>query len=985
MRALEGAAAARTPLRPAERPAQIPLSPAQWRLWFLNQMEGPSPTYNIPYALRLSGRLDEDALRAALDDVVARHESLRTLFPDEGGDPRQHIVPADRARVTVTAVHTTEDGLAAALTAAGREGFDLAAELPLRVHLLRTGATECVLLLNLHHIAGDGWSMAPLARDLMTAYEARCAGGAPEWAPLPVQYADYALWQRELLGHESDPGSELSRQLGHWRERLAELPAEIALPTDRPRPPVAGYDGALVRFRVSEELHAGLASLARESSATLFMVVQAGLAALLSRLGAGPDVAVGSPVAGRTDEALDDLVGFFVNTLVLRTDVSGDPSFRELLGRVRESDLAAYAHQDVPFERLVEVLNPQRSLSRNPLVQVMLALQNMPRTETALPGLRVRPEPLDVGISKFDLSFHLRESLGADGTEGGIDGVLEYSTDLFDHATVRALADRLVAVLRQAVADPDRPVGAVDLLSPAEYSRLEQWNDTAAGPVDATLPELLEAQTARTPDAVAVRHAGTDTRYAELNARANQLARHLVDAGVGGEDLVGIAMPRTPELLVAVWAVLKAGAAYVPLDLDYPAQRLTLMLDDAAPAYVLTTRDGAARLPDAARRITLDDPGVREAVAAYPDGDLGDGERVRPLTPDNAAYAIFTSGSTGRPKAVVVPQRNVADLAAWAEGEFGADGLAAVTATTSLSFDVSVFELFSPLLCGGRVDLEDDVLALAGGDASRVSGMLSTVPSAMAALLADPELPLRPHTLLYAGEALTAGLVRDTRAALPGCRVLNVYGPTEATVYATMAEPSPDDPAQPAIGNPLRNVTAHILDANLRPLPPGSPGELYLAGELHLARGYLNRPGLTAERFVASPFGPPGSRMYRTGDLARQRADGSVEYLGRSDDQVKIRGFRIEPREIETALTALPTVRECLVTSLRDHEGEQRLAAYVVPASSGGVTADELRDVAVDALPGHLVPSAFVVLERLPLTVNGKLDRAALPVPEFSG
>ncbi|WP_218835532.1 non-ribosomal peptide synthetase [Streptomyces sp. SA15] len=988
VRHLDAATTARPPLRPADRTGgEVPLSFAQWRLWFLDQVEGAGPTYNIPYAMRLSGHLDVDALRAALDDVVARHEVLRTVFPQHDGRPRQHILAPDTAHVPFTLEHTTEDDLPAALTAAGRQGFDLAADLPVRARLLRTAPTEAVLLLTVHHIAGDGWSMAPLARDLMTAYRARTAGRAPEWTQLPVQYADYALWQHRLLGQEDDPHSELARQLDHWRRTLADLPDEITLPADRPRPPVAGYDGALIRFRLDEELHRGLVGLARDASATLFMVVQAGLVALLSRLGAGDDIAVGSPVAGRTDEALDDLVGFFVNTLVLRTDVSGDPSFRELLGRVREGDLAAYAHQDVPFERLVEVLNPARSLSRNPLVQVMLALQNMPRAELGLPGLRVRPEPLDIGVSKFDLSFHLRESRGPDGTPQGVDGVLEYSTDLFDHDTAQALADRLVRALRELVAHPDQPVSAADLLAPREHHALQRWNDTAAPARPGTLPDHFQAQVTRTPHATALRHAGTDLAYRELNARANRLARHLVAAGVGAEDLVGLALPRTPDLVVAVLAVLKAGAAYLPLDPDHPAPRVALMLDDAAAALVLTTRETATALPHGHRRTVLDDPDVQAALARHSDADLTDADRVRPLYPDNAAYALFTSGSTGRPKAVVVPHRNVVDLAAWAVGEVGPAELASVAATTSLGFDVSAFELFAPLLGGGRVDLADDVLALAR-DGDCATGLLSTVPSAMAALLADPATPpraLRPRTLLYAGEALTARLVHDTRAAFPGCRILNVYGPTEATVYATRAVLDPDDDTEPTIGSPLRNITAHILDRALRPLPPGSTGELYLAGDLHLARGYLGRGTLTAERFVAHPYGPPGSRMYRTGDLARWTADGRIEYLGRSDDQVKIRGVRVEPREIEAALAALPSVRHCAVTAHDDPDGGRRLVAHVVPRDPGTLTPDDVRARAVEVLPASVVPAAFVVLERLPLTVNGKLDRAALPVPEFSG
>jgi hypothetical protein len=609
---LVGERVSRVPLVPGPRPEPVPLSFAQRRLWFLNRLTGSAGDYNVPVGLRIGGELDTGALHRAIADVVARHETLRTVFPVRGDEPRQEILDPALACPAMPVTETGRGELAAALAAAGGAGFDLTRELPLRVRVFRLAPDEHVLLLVLHHIAGDGWSMAPLADDLSRAYGARVRGAAPAWAPLAVQYADYSSWQRAVLGGEDDPGSVIARQLEFWTGALDGVPQELALPADRARPPVASFRGGTVPFRVPAGLHGQLLGLARQQRASLFMVMHAALAVLLSRLGAGPDITIGSPIAGRTDEALDDLVGFFVNTLVLRTDLSGDPAFAELLDRVRETDLAAYAHQDVPFERLVEVLNPARSLARHPLFQVMLAFENGAEAVPVLDGLRVQAEQLPSDTAKFDLCVLLAERYGDDGAPAGLDGEIEYAADLFDPGTARDLAARLVRVLAAAAADPLVPIGAIELLTPGErHQLLAEWNGTAGGIPPVTLPGLFQAQVQRTPGATAVRDATTvpaaELSYAQLNARANQLARLLAQHGAGPERLVALALPRSADMITAVLAVLKTGAAYLPVDITYPPDRIAFMLTDAAPVITLTTATATA-LPPGTRPLLLDHP-----------------------------------------------------------------------------------------------------------------------------------------------------------------------------------------------------------------------------------------------------------------------------------------------------------------------------------------------------------------------------------------
>ncbi|MFI9051728.1 amino acid adenylation domain-containing protein [Streptomyces sp. NPDC053427] len=945
---LPHAGTARKALRAAkDRPETAPLSYAQRRLWFLHRLEGPSATYNMPMAIRLSGDLDRAALHTGLTDVLARHESLRTVFPEIDGVPQQKVLSLSEVRIELSVVPTTEEELPAKLADAAAQGFDLADGLPLRVTLFELSPTEHVLVLVLHHIAGDGWSLRPLSRDVAEAYAARVAGQLPEWSALPVQYVDYTLWQQDLLGREDDPQSAISRQVDYWKTTLANIPERLDVPVDRPRPAATTYRGDLLDIEMSAELHGRIVALARESGASVFMVLQAALAVLLKRLGAGTDIPLGSPIAGRMDEALDDLVGFFVNTLVLRTDVSGDPSFRELLERVRETDLAAYAHQDVPFEHLVEVLNPARSLSHHPLFQVMLALQNTPQGAFALPGLDSRIEPVGTGTSRFDLFFNLRERVSGAGTPLGLEGFVEFSTDLFDRGTVESLVERLVRVLEQAVAEPDLRVGAVELLSADERDRLlVEWNATGRDVVvPGVLSEAFETQVRATPDAPAVIFDAAELSYGELNERANRLARLLIARGAGPDHLVALAVPRSAEMIVAVLAVLKSGAAYLPLDVDYPAERLAFMVQDAKPVLLVSTKDVASGLPEGVARVLLDDPAVIGELAELPTADVTADERSGAVLPQSPAYVIYTSGSTGTPKGVVVAQESVADLLSWAVTTFADGQLSRVLAATSLSFDVSVFELFAPLVSGGSIEVVRDVLALLGRNWT--GSLISAVPSALAQVVGQPGLTIEANTVVLAGEALSAQAVADIRAAMPGCQIANIYGPTEATVYATAWFADTDDTTTPPIGRPITNGHAYVLDAGLQPMPIGVVGELYLAGA-GLARGYLNRPGLSAERFVANPFGGPGERMYRTGDLVRWNTAGELEYLGRADSQVKVRGFRIELGEVEAALAAHENVAQAAVIVREDRPGDQRIVAYVVPKADAAQSDDQVEGEQVE-------------------------------------
>ncbi|MCY8081864.1 non-ribosomal peptide synthetase DhbF [Bacillus inaquosorum] len=999
---LDQAQSARPALQRAERTERIPLSFAQRRLWFLHCLEGPSPTYNIPVAVRLSGELDQGVLQAALYDLVCRHESLRTIFPESQGTSYQHILDADQARPDLHVTEITEKELSERFAETVRYSFDLAAEPAFRAELFVIGPDEYVLLLLVHHIVGDGWSLTPLTRDLGAAYEARCHGKAPEWAPLAVQYADYAIWQQELLGSGDDPNSLIAGQLAFWKETLKNLPDQLELPTDYSRPAEPSHEGDAIHFRIEPELHKRLQQLARANRVSLFMVLQSGLAALLTRLGAGTDIPIGSPIAGRNDDALGDLVGLFINTLVLRTDTSGDPSFRELLDRVREVNLAAYENQDLPFERLVEVLNPARSRATHPLFQIMLAFQNTPDAELHLPDMESSLRIHSVGSAKFDLTLEISENRLADGTPNGLEGLLEYSTDLFKRETAQALADRLMRLLEAAESDPDQQIGNLDILAPEERSNMAtDWQNVSEKIPHASLPEQFEKQAALSPDAIAVVYEDQSLSYAELNERANRLARMLISEGVGPEQFVALALPRSLEMAVGLLAVLKAGAAYLPLDPDYPADRIAFMLEDAQPAFIMTNTKAAEHIPPAENvpKIVLDDPELSEKLNTYLAENPNNADRIQPLSPLNTAYVIYTSGSTGVPKGVMIPYQNVTRLFAATDHWFHFSSDDIWTMFHSYAFDFSVWEIWGPLLHGGRLVIVPHHVSRSPEAFLRLLvkegvTVLNQTPSAfyqfMQAEREQPDLgqALSLRCVIFGGEALELSRLEDWYNRHPENRpqLINMYGITETTVHVSYIELDRSIAALRAnslIGCGIPDLGVYVLDERLQPVPPGVAGELYVSGA-GLARGYLGRAGLTAERFIADPFGPPGTRMYRTGDVARLRADGSLDYVGRADHQVKIRGFRIELGEIEAALVQHSQLEDAAVIVREDQPGDKRLAAYVIPSSEETFDPAELRKYTAERLPDYMVPSAFVMMKELPLTPNGKLDRKALPAPDFA-
>ncbi|MFD8706499.1 amino acid adenylation domain-containing protein [Kitasatospora sp. NPDC059648] len=975
----------RPALTAGERPDLLPLSYAQQRLWFLDRLEGPSATYNLPWTLRLRGPLDRAALTAALTDVVERHESLRTVFPDRDGLPHQQVLPVGQAAVGLPVRELDESELISAAEEFATRSFDLANRPPIRATLLAAGPEDHLLVVVIHHIAGDGWSNGPLARDLSTAYAARLAGRAPAWTPLPVQYADYALWQRELLGEEGDQESVIARQIAYWKEQLAGLPEELQLPVETPRRATAGYRGDSVRFAVPAELHHRAVALARQSGASLFMVLQAALATLYGKLGAGEDIPLGTPIAGRTDDALDDLVGMFVNTLVLRTDLSGAPTFRELLERVKATDLAAYAHQDLPFEKLVDALGPERAPARNPLFQTLLALHNNASARLELPGVTAEAGAAELGVARLDLCFELAEVSGP-GAPGGLEGRLEYSTDLFSAAGAQRLADRLVHLLGVLVDQPDRPIGAAPLLLPGEQEELLALGAGAPARGDGQpLAALLEATADAHPDAVALEYADQRLDFAELHRRANRLARTLVAQGAAPDRLVAIALPRSVDLVVAALAVVKTGAAYLPIDPSYPADRIAGMAKDARPVLTVTLTGVAAAVPGLANGLLLllDDPATRALVDGQAPEHLRPAELAAPVRPEHGGYVIYTSGSTGRPKGVVVPRGALVNHLYDLIERVGLAPGRTLLAVTTFGFDIANLELFGPLLSGARLvlaphDTVRDPELLAELTLATGANVMQATPTLWHALVTARPDSLAGVHVMTGGEALSPALA----AALTGAaaKVSNLYGPTETTIYSVGVDLAPDHTGTPAIGRPLAGNQALLLDSALRPVPPGVVGELYLAGA-GLARGYLDRPGLTAERFTADPYGPPGSRMYRTGDLARWRPDGSIDYLGRIDHQVKIRGFRIELGEIEAVLTDHPLVERASVTDREDSPGERRLVAYLVPVGPEQPEPAALRAHLAAVLPEYMLPAAYVPLEALPLTPNGKVDRKALPAP----
>ncbi len=951
---------------------QAPLSFAQQRLWFLDRMEPGLPVYNIPIAFRLSGPLDAALLGRALHEIVRRHQVLSTSFPAEKGEPVQRIHPdPEFALATETLLDLPEtEREARALRRMSEEAvrpFDLANDLMLRATLFRVTPSEHFLLVVLHHIAADGWSLHILFRELSLLYQAFAAGENSPLPDLPIQYADFASWQREQLD-----GDALHALMDYWRNQLEGAPGVLDLPISQPRSHSQSHRGARFRLSLPRHLTQGLPALSRRQDATLFMTLLAAFNVLLHRYTQRDDILVGAPIAGRDRSEVEGLVGFFVNTLVLRTSLAGNPSFAELLRRVREVTPGAFSHQNLPFEKLVEMLQPERRIDRSPLVQILFALQNVPQVPLELPGIAVQPHELELDSAKFDLS------LGVEETPEGLALEAAYSTSLFQAEDIRRMLNHYITLLDGIVQDPDRPIGELPLLTPSERRQLLQdWSGASGAKVSSPLclHQLFEAQAARSPEALAIDFRGQQITYDELNRRANRLAHRLISRGAGPEQLIGIALERSLDLLVGILAILKSGSAYVPLDPRYPPARLAFMLEDAAVALLLTQSSLAGQWRDHSNKVVcVDDGQEQEALSPGPDDNP-----PNRAAPGNLAYVIYTSGSTGKPKGVAIEHRNAAAFLGWVHEVFPADQLQGVLFSTSICFDLSVFEMFAPLTSGGAVILVENFLELPNLSSRAPVTLVNTVPSAISELLRNTRLPSSVSTVNLAGERLTNELVRRIYQEPSVERVYDLYGPSEDTTYSTCALRSADGPY--TIGRPITGTQVYLLDEQLQPVPASVPGELYIGGS-GLARGYLNRPSLTAERFVPNPLPEAqGGRLYRTGDRCRWLPDGSLELLGRNDHQVKLRGFRIELGEIESAIREQPTVRETVVVLRRDDPDDPRLVAYLIAQGEEAPTAESLRSRLRLTLSEHMIPSAFVVLTALPMTANGKIDRAALPPP----
>ncbi|HEY0606513.1 MAG TPA: amino acid adenylation domain-containing protein, partial [Herpetosiphonaceae bacterium] len=983
------------PLVAQPRPTQLPLSFAQQRLWFIDQLQPHSTAYHIPSALRFHGPLDLAALEQSANTLIARHEVLRTTFAVDHGTPLQVIHPPAPLPLPLTDLRdlpavAREERARALVEQIIQEPFDLAMGPLLRLQLLRLDTEDHVLVLVLHHSIGDGWSIGVLVSDLSTLYTAYHAGAAPELPDLPVQYADYTLWQRQWL-----QGSTVERLLDYWRQHLSptgsDLPV-LALPTDRPRPAQPSDRGGSVPVRLSAELATALQQLSQASGTTLFMTLLAGWAVVLARWSGQAEIMVGTPVAGRTATAVESLIGFFVNTLALRLDLTGDPSFRDLLSRVRQVTMGAYAHQDVPFEQIVEAVQPQRDLRRTPLFQVMFTLQNAPLGPLQLPDLTVAPVPLTHISAQFDLS------VSVSAADNGIFGDVVYRADLFEPSTVANLVEQWAILLQAVVSDPQQSVAAVRLLSDDAAAQLIAKGCTRADfAIDQTIAERFARQVLRTPDAIAVVDGDERLTYRELERRANELAHLLIERGVGarsrqGDVAVGLCVERSIAVVVGILGILKAGGCYVPLDPAYPEERLRFMAEDAGLLLIVTHAPARADLPwldeHPESLLCLD----RDAQA------LNRQPAIAPplhVTPDHAAYVIYTSGSTGQPKGVIVPHAQVMRLFDATAGWFHFDAQDVWTLFHSYAFDFSVWELWGALLYGGRLVIvpywisRDPQAFYALVRSERVT-VLNQTPSAFRAFsAADAEMAaeLDLRAVIFGGEALDLALLQPWVArhgdAQP--QLINMYGITETTVHVTYRRLSQADIAAAngsLIGVAIPDLALYLLDGALQPVPVGVVGELYVGGA-GLARGYLHRPALTAERFIPDPFGTtPGSRLYRTGDLARWTPGGELAYVGRNDQQVKVRGFRIEVGEITAALLALPEVRDAVILAHTDATGDTRLRAYVVAQPGQSPTTSALRRALQQRLPDYMVPGTILLLDALPLTPNGKLDRGALPVPD---
>ncbi|BAZ21899.1 amino acid adenylation domain-containing protein [Kalymmatonema gypsitolerans NIES-4073] len=963
-----------------------PLSFSQERLWFLYQLQQDSSTYNVSFAFRLQGLLNVSALEHSLNEIIQRHEALRTKFLASENKPVQVIAPSLNLKLPVVDLQELpeterETQVLQLVKNEVQKPFDLEQGSLLRSSLVQLGENEYVLLLSVHHIAFDGWSEGILWRELTALYTAFSTGKPSPLPELPIQYADFAVWHRQWL-----QGKVMDTQLDYWKQQLAGSPPLLELPTDRVRPPIQTNRGGIKRFQLDDPLTQKLKSLSEKSGATLFMTLLTGFVILLSRYSNQQDILVGSPIANRNRSEIESLIGFFVNILVLRTDVSGNPSFWELLQRVRQVAMEAYAHQDVPFEQVVETLQPERNLNYSPLFQVMFVLLNTPPGKLELPGLSLTPLEIENPTAKFDLTLLMTES------EQGLSGSLEYNCDLFEEATITRMAGHFVTLLEGIVANPEERISQLPLLTqPEQQQLLVEWNDTQAKyPADKCIHQLFEEQSFSTPDAVAVVFDNQQLTYQQLNTRANQLAHYLQSLGVKPDTLVGLCVERSLLMIVGLLGILKAGGAYVPFDPDYPADRLAYMLNDSLLSVLLTQEKLLTSLSEHSARVVCLDQDWENINNESKDNP------VSGSTTDNLAYVIYTSGSTGQPKGTLVNHSNVVRLFAAIDAWYHFNAQDVWTMFHSYAFDFSVWEIWGALLYGGRLvvvpylvtrspELFLELLAQ-----EKVT-VLNQTPSAFRQLIQAEqsgvtvgELNLR--LVIFGGEALEIKSLQPwfERHGDTSPQLVNMYGITETTVHVTYRPLSKADLNNTAsvIGRPIPDLQVYVLDEYKKLVPIGVPGEMYVGGE-GVTRGYLHRPELTAERFISHPFSNnPQARLYKTGDLARYLPNGELEYLGRIDNQVKIRGFRIELGEIEALLAAHPAIWESVVVVREDEPGDKRLVAYVVSNKEQSLTVAELRRFLTEQLPSYMVPSAFVMLESLPLTSNRKLDRRALPAPE---
>ncbi|MFC1975075.1 amino acid adenylation domain-containing protein [Chloroflexota bacterium] len=955
----------------------LPLSFAQERLWFLNQLELSATVYSELSAFRLIGPLDHAALERSLNAIVQRHEALRTMFVSVDGQPRQAITPSLTVEVPVVILHDLpkrerEAQVQELAKAEAQQPYDLAQGPLFQAKLLRLGAEEHVLLLAMPHIIGDGWSMTVFIREMAVFYEAFCAGKAASLPELPIQYADFAIWQRQWLR-----GEILETQLDYWRKQLSGNLTTLELPTDRPRAPVRSSRGAQEYFQLPPSLSESLLRVSQQAEATLFMTLLAAFKTLLYRYTGQVDILVGSPIYNRNRSELEPLIGFFINTLVFRTGLSGTPTFADLLKRIRKITLDAYAHQDLPFEKLIAELRVERNLSYNPLFQVMFVLHNAPMPTLKFSNLTMQWMLIDSGTAKFDLDLAM-----VDVGKHGLVGWLEYNTELFDSVTITRMIGHFQTLLESIVANPNQRLAELELLTEVEYRHLLlTWNDTQTDyPQDICVHRLFEAQVERTPDAVALVFESESLTYLELNQRANQLAHHLRALGVGPETLVAICMERSIDVGVGLLGILKTGGGFVPLDPDYPKERLTFMLEDTRAPVLLTQQRLVESFPMTRDKVVCLDSDW-ETIAQ----ESGENP-VNEATADNLAYVIYTSGSTGQPKGVVIAHQAIGNHLLWRQQTYPLTTHDRFLHKASLSFDISVWEIFAPLIAGARL-----ILARPGGqmDSAYLVRLIADqkitnihFPPTMLQLFLEEKGVTECSSLqrvFCGGESMPIEL-KDHFFERLDAELHHQYGPTETTVDVIIRQCKPtDNRAVVPIGHPIANTKIYILDANLQLVPIGVFGELHVGG-LSLARGYLNRSNLTGEKFIADPFSAePGARLYKTGDIGRYLLDGNIEFLGRRDHQVKIRGFRIELGEIEAILRQHPAIREAVVIVQEDEPGGKRLVTYLVPDQEQPLSTSELRAYLKRKLPDYMIPAVFVALEAMPLNANGKINRRALP------